>query len=191
MFENFTTLLKMPFTFVGSTISSGLGGVASTIGGVFEGGIKGGLYAVVAGALGTIFSPTIIDLVRKSGATGWANTLERHFNKDFGSQMISAALAGGAVGGALGGAGAVAEHVQGGFSAAPAASGGGLLNGARMESHAHNAGHGIGSVVVAGAAAMAAVALYKSVTQNQVTGDAVRPATGMQNANTKVGGVVI
>ncbi len=189
MLENFTTLLRTPFTFVGSTLRSGLGGIASTIGGVFEGGIKGGIYAVMAGALGTVFSPTIIDLVRKSGATDFANTLERHFRKDFGSQVIAAAAAGGAVGAVLGGAGAVAGHVQTGFSPTPASSGNALLDGARMESHAHNAGHGIGSVVVAGAAALAAAALYKSVTENRVTGnDTVRPA--VSRPETSIGSVV-
>lgn len=121
-------------------------------------------------ALGTIFLPDILGVLRNSGKPEWANALTGYLqaNPHFMTQLMHAGLAGAAIGGTVGGASAIATSVQSGFQAVPAASADPARNGARAEAQAHNVGHTVGSAVVVGAAAMAGIGLYKHFTGRNV-----------------------
>lgn len=147
-----------------------LGGTANSVSSVFSGGlgaaIGGAVTGVAAGALATLFVPELLSLMRHIGKPEWANATASYLraNPNFFTQMMHAGLAGATVSGVVGGVSALATSVQSGFSAVPAASEDPSRNGARAAAQAQNVGHAVASTAVVGAAALAGLAIYRSVT---------------------------
>lgn len=167
MFETAWNTITSPFSFVKGVFSGTFGNIGSIFSGAIGSGVMGAVVGAGAGALGHLFLPDILSVLRNSGKAEWAAQLAQYARSTpFLTQMLHAAGIGAATGAAAGGGMELMNGVQSGFAAVPQASADPGRSAARGDAVAQNLGHGLGSAALIGAAVIGGAKVYEAVTGN-------------------------